>query len=82
MKKQNFSISVDAEMLRATKKYMEKKDLSLEAELLDSLQKLYEKHVPAAVREYLAERSDEVLKRPPPPPKQNPTVSEQPHDPQ
>jgi len=58
MKQDTFSISMDAEKLRATKKYMEKKELSIEKELADALRKLYEKHVPANVREYIDETAD------------------------
>ena len=58
MKQETISISIDAAKLRATKKYMEKKELSLEKELADALQKLYEKHVPAVVRDYIDETAD------------------------
>ncbi len=58
MKQDTFSINMDAEKLRATKKYMEKKELSIEKELAYALQKLYEKHVPATVRNYIAETVD------------------------
>jgi len=59
MKQETISISVDAEKLRATKKYMEKKELSIEKVLADALQKLYEKHVPATVRDYIDETADD-----------------------
>jgi len=59
MKQETISISVDAEKLRATKKYMEKKEMSIEKELADALQKLYEKHVPATVRNYIDETADD-----------------------
>ncbi len=59
MKQETISISVDAEKLRATKKYMEKKELSIEQELADALKKLYEKHVPATVRDYIDETADD-----------------------
>ena len=59
MKQETISISIDAEKLRATKKYMEKKELSIEKELADALQKLYEKHVPATVRDYIDETADD-----------------------
>ncbi len=55
MKKEAVTIQMDAEKLRAVKRYMEKKDAELEQELGDSLQKLYEKYVPASVREYIDE---------------------------
>ena len=37
---------------------MKKKELFIEQELADALQKLYEKHVPATVRNYIAETVD------------------------
>ena len=58
MKQETISISIDAEKLRATKKYMEKKELSIEQEVADALRKLYEKHVPATVRDYIDETAD------------------------
>ena len=59
MKIETISISMDAEKLRATKKYMKKKELFIEQELADALQKLYEKHVPATVRDYIDETVDD-----------------------
>ena len=59
MKQETISISMDAEKLRATKKYMKKKELSIEQELADAFRKLYEKHVPATVREYIDETADD-----------------------
>jgi len=59
MKQETISISMDAEKLRATKKYMQKKELSIEQELADAFRKLYEKHVPATVREYIDEMADD-----------------------
>ena len=58
MKQETISISMDAEKLRATKKYMEKKELFIEQELADALQKLYVKHVPATVGDYIDETAD------------------------
>ncbi len=60
MKKENITISMNADKLRATKRYMEKKDADVEQELGDALQKLYEKYVPAPVREYIDEGSDDT----------------------
>lgn len=59
MKKEAITIQMDAEKLRAVKRYMEKKDADLEKELGDSLQKLYERYVPATVREYIDESANE-----------------------
>lgn len=60
MKKENITISMDADKLRATKRYMEKKDADVEQELGDALQKLYEKYVPAPVREYIDEGGEDT----------------------
>ncbi len=62
MKKDTIVISLEAEKLRAIKKYMEKKEADLQAEMADQLQKLYEKYVPANVREYIDEREEEEIK--------------------
>ena len=59
MKKENISVQMESEKLRATRKYMEKKDASLEQELTDALTKLYEKYVPAPVREYIDEAAED-----------------------
>ena len=60
MKKTAIQISYDAEKLGAIRQYMNKKDTELQTELEDVMHKLYEKHVPAPVREYIENReSDE-----------------------
>lgn len=66
MKKDSIVISLEAEKLRAIKKYMEKKEADLQLEMVDQLQKLYEKYVPANVREYIDEREaeEDVPERP------------------
>lgn len=62
MKKDTITISLEAEKLRAIKKYMEKKEADLQDEMAEQLQKLYEKYVPANVREYIDEREEEEIK--------------------
>ncbi|MHB8061435.1 MAG: DUF6103 family protein [Ruminiclostridium sp.] len=62
MKKDTIAISLDAEKLRAINKYMEKKDADLQGEMAEQLQRLYEKYVPANVREYIDEREEEEIK--------------------
>ncbi|KAF5054333.1 hypothetical protein DSECCO2_389050 [anaerobic digester metagenome] len=62
MKKDIVKISVDAEKLRAVKQYMEKKESKLEDELTEQVQKLYEKYVPANVREYIDDKHEEESK--------------------
>lgn len=67
MKKSDLKISFDAAKLAAVKQYLEKKELDIAAELEDAIVKLYEKYVPAAVREYIefnAESSDENPPKP------------------
>jgi len=67
MKKTAIQISYDAEKLGAIRQYMGKKDTELQTELEDFMQKLYEKHVPAPVREYIESRDSdepEVPRRP------------------
>lgn len=53
MKKANITISFEQDKLKALQFYAGKKDASLNAELDDFLQKLYEKYVPAQTREYI-----------------------------
>ena len=50
MKKETVTVGIEAEKLRAIKRYMGKKDADLEQELGEQLQRLYEKYVPANVR--------------------------------
>lgn len=64
MKKEAITVSMDAEKLRATKRYMLKKDADLERELCDQLQRLYEKYVPANVREYIDEGDEDAAPAP------------------
>ena len=59
MKQINISVSFDDEKLRALNKYLKKKELTAEDELAAALLHLYEKYVPAAVREYIDE--DDVV---------------------
>ena len=59
MKKASVQVSFDAEKLGAIKQYMGKKDSELQTELDDVMQKLYEKYVPAPVREYIDSRDSE-----------------------
>lgn len=56
MKQGTVTIKFDEEKLNAVKQYMEKKDADIDAELSDVINKLYEKYVPQAVREYIDSR--------------------------
>lgn len=53
MRKMTVSVQVDAEKLRAIQFYTGRKDTSMEAELEDCVNKIYEKYVPAQTREYI-----------------------------
>ena len=64
MKQINISVSFDDEKLRALNKYLKKKELTVEDELAAALLHLYEKHVPAAVREYIDEDDVVVTAKP------------------
>ena len=55
MKQSTIQISFDDEKLKALKRYIAKRDSTLEAELQKAAQRLYEKVVPAPVREYIDE---------------------------
>lgn len=63
MKKTTVQISFEAEKLRAIHQYM-KDETELQAELGTLLQTLYEKHVPAPVREYIESRDTSVMDAP------------------
>jgi hypothetical protein len=64
MKKATITVSYDAEKLGAIKQYMGKKELNVEQDLQDYLEKAYEKHVPAPVREYIESREPSEPARP------------------
>ena len=70
MKQVNLTITFDEEKLSALKRYMGKKELDLDREMTDALVKLYEKYVPAPVREYIDE--NDVPASAPEKPKRNP----------
>ena len=53
MRKITVSVQVDAEKLRAIQLYTGRKDTTMEAELEDCVNKIYEKYVPAQTREYI-----------------------------
>ena len=56
MKTTQLTIPYDAEKLTALRQYASKKDVSIDAELTDAVDKLYEKLIPQAVREYIEHR--------------------------
>lgn len=64
MKKTTISISFEDEKLAATRRYMSKKNIDLDKELAEQVERLYEKYVPANIQEYIAEREDEETSSP------------------
>ena len=58
MKNDQVVVPFDAEKLSALRQYAAKKEMSIEAELSDAIDRLYEKSVPAAVREYIENRPE------------------------
>lgn len=67
MRTTTLTIIFSAEKMDALVFHMEKKKSNLQEELNDTIQKLYEKYVPQATREYVDDkvtREDETAKRP------------------
>ena len=65
MKQATIQITFEEEKLRALRRYVAKRDSTLEAELQKAAQRLYEKVVPAAVQEYISDCThDEPMRRP------------------
>ena len=65
MKQANIQITFEEEKLRALRRYIAKRDSTLEAELQKAAQRLYEKVVPAAVQEYISDcEQDEPVRKP------------------
>ncbi len=65
MKQANIQITFEEEKLRALRRYIAKRDSTLEAELQKAAQRLYEKVVPAAVQEYISDcAQEEFVRRP------------------
>ena len=58
MKKATVTVSYDERKLDALKKYLEKKGIDFEDEIVKSIDTLYSKNVPSAVKEYLDMKSE------------------------
>lgn len=56
MKNTTLTVTFNTEKLDALTFHMGKKDVDLQCELNDTIQKLYEKFVPQATREYIDDR--------------------------
>lgn len=64
MKKATVTVSYDEKKLDALKKYLTKKGIDFEDELVKSIDTLYARNVPSAVKEYLDMKSEpQNLKR-------------------
>ena len=63
MKQANIQITFEEEKLRALRRYVAKRDSTLELELQKAAQRLYEKVVPAAVQEYIGDGAQEEPER-------------------
>ena len=62
MKNTTLNVTFNTDKIDALTFHMGKKDANLQTELTETIQKLYEKYVPANVREYIDEREDEEIK--------------------
>lgn len=69
MKKTTITISYDEEQLSALKLYLEQKDTNIESELSKALDALYQKTVPAGVRDFIGMRSGKEVQTAAPRPK-------------
>ena len=65
MKQATIQITFEEEKLRALRRYIAKRDSTLEAELQKAAQRLYEKVVPAAVLVYISDcTQDDPVRKP------------------
>ena len=74
MKKTSVSIMYDDEKLNAIRLYMSQRDLNFKEELEKSVDSLYDKYVPANVREFIDMKGSQVK---PPKPKKPKIESEE-----
>ena len=58
MRKATVTVSYDEKKLDALRKYLEKKGIDFEDEMVKSIDTLYSKNVPSAVKEYLDMKSE------------------------
>lgn len=64
MKTVNVSIEFDEHKVKALKIYLEKKDTTVEEQMKKALEYLYEKNVPAGVRDFLSMSYEDTAKAP------------------
>lgn len=74
MKKTTITLSCDEEKLSALRLYLAQKDMSLETELTVAVENLYQKNVPANVREFIDLRAG--IEKPAEKKKAKPSASE------
>ncbi len=60
MKSAKIIVNFDEEKLDALTFYIAKKDVNLQSELAETVEKLYEKHVPQSTREYLEDKQNRL----------------------
>ncbi len=58
MRQATVTVSYDEKKLDALRKYLEKKGIDFEDEMVKSIDTLYSKNVPSAVKEYLDMKSE------------------------
>ena len=63
MKKTTVTVSYDEEKLEALKMYLKEKSLDLDTELTRTIDTLYTKNVPTAVKEYLDKKSKAAVQK-------------------
>ena len=71
MKKVNITISYDEEKLNTLKVYLQDKQVTVEDELVKNLDTMYQKMVPASVRDYFINRAGGTVDKPAPKPRKN-----------
>lgn len=64
MKTVNVSVEFDEHKIKALKIYLEKKETTVEEQMKKSLESLYEKSVPAGVRDFLTMSYEDTAKTP------------------
>ncbi len=60
MKSAKIIVNFDEEKLDALTFYIAKKDVNLQSELAETVEKLYEKYVPQSTREYLEDKQNRL----------------------
>lgn len=64
MKTVNVSVEFDEHKIKALKIYLEKKETTVEEQMKKALESLYEKSVPAGVRDFLTMSYEDTAKTP------------------